>query len=133
MVDNLSKETRSKVMSSIRNKNTKPELMVRKVLWSKGKRYRLHDRSVFGIPDISNKKKKIAVFIDGCFWHGCRRCYKEPTTNTLFWRAKIENNKKRRIKVRTRLRKNGWKVLEFWEHEIKANPPRIAARVLSCL
>src|SRR3989338_10512229 len=81
VADNLSKEKRSKVMASIKGKNTKPELVIRKMLWRKGIRYRTHDKSVFGIPDISIKNKRVAVFIDGCFWHGCNKCYKEPTTN----------------------------------------------------
>ena len=78
MTDNLDRIKRSKIMSSIRGKNTRPELLIRKIIWSSGKRYRIHDKTVYGRPDISNKKRKIAVFIDGCFWHGCKQCYKEP-------------------------------------------------------
>jgi len=105
-------------MASIRGKNTKPELVFRKMLWVKGLRYRVHDSTVFGKPDISNKSKKLAVFIDGCFWHGCKKCFKEPTSNIEFWRRKIHANKNRRIKVKRRLRKEGWKIIEIWEHEI---------------
>jgi len=122
MVDNLSKEKRSKVMTSIRGKNTKPELMIRKMLWSRGVRYRIHDRTVFGSPDVSIKKKKLAIFIDGCFWHGCSTCFKEPKTNVGFWRSKIENNKNRRMIVKKELRKQKWKVVEIWEHDIKNKP-----------
>ncbi len=129
MTDNLTKEKRSKVMASIRGKNTKPELAVRKILWSNGLRYRIHDNTVFGKPDISNKKKKLAVFIDGCFWHGCNRCYKEPKSNVGFWKNKIIKNKQRRIKVRRELRKNGWKIIEFWEHEIINNPEKTASKI----
>ena len=105
MVDNLSNEKRSKVKSSIRGKDTKPEITIRKLLWKKGIRYRIHNKSIYGTPDISIKTDRIAVFIDGCFWHGCRRCYKEPATNTAFWREKIHNNKKRRLDVRKLLKK----------------------------
>ena len=113
-------------MASIKGKNTKPELIVRKSLWSQGLRYRIHDRSVPGTPDISNKKTKLAVFIDGCFWHGCRKCYKEPKTNTKFWREKIQNNKKRRLKVKKMLHNQDWKVLEYWEHQVKVEPKHVA-------
>jgi len=125
MPDKFSKEVRSRIMSSIRGKNTKPELAVRKILWMQGKRYRVHDRSVFGTPDISNKSKRLAVFIDGCFWHGCSRCYKEPKSNTEFWRSKISRNKDRRKVVRSRLRKQGITILQFWEHQVLSNPDKV--------
>jgi len=117
-------------MKSIKGKNTKPELAVRKILWSKGIRYRIHDKSVFGVPDISNKKRKLAIFIDGCFWHGCKRCYKEPTTNTAFWKEKIRNNKKRRLKVRRILKKQGWHVQEFWEHQVNFSPQSVIDSIM---
>ncbi len=129
MVDNLTPEKRSKVMASIRGKNTKPEIKIRKILWSKGIRYRIHDKKVIGTPDILIRKNKIAVFIDGCFWHGCRRCYKEPTTNTHFWREKIQNNKKRRRKVKKLLHNKGWKVLEYWEHQVNTEPYRVVEEI----
>ena len=131
MTDNLSKEVRSKIMSSIKGKNTRPEITIRKNLWSMGHRYRIHDRTVFGTPDISNKSRKIAVFIDGCFWHGCKRCYVEPKSNTKFWRDKISRNQERRKKVRRKLRKDGWAVLEFWEHSVKKNPVSVTAKISS--
>ena len=129
MADNLSPEKRSRVMSAIRSKNTGPELAVRRIVWSMGVRYRIHDRSVFGTPDISNKSRGVAVFIDGCFWHGCGRCYREPRTNTGFWRDKIANNKRRRRRVASRLRSEGWSVLQFWEHSVNGNPRAVAERV----
>lgn len=133
MPDKFSKETRSKIMSSIRGKNTKPELVVRGMLWSKGVRYRIHNKKIFGTPDISIKKKKLAIFVDGCFWHGCRKCYKEPKTNTGFWRKKLEYNKQRRIKVRQGLKGKGWNVLEFWEHQVKNEPQKILEKISSLL
>jgi len=129
MPDRFSKEVRSRIMSSIRGKNTKPEVTIRKLLWQNGKRYRIHDGSVFGTPDISNKSKNVAVFIDGCFWHGCKRCYKEPKTNTSFWRDKISRNRKRRKIVRSRLGKQGMKILQFWEHQIISSPQAVASRI----
>lgn len=125
MPDIFSRDVRSKIMSSIRSKNTKPELVIRRMLWSKGKRYRVHDPTVLGKPDITNRKRRIAVFIDGCFWHGCNRCYVEPKTNTEFWRAKIAANRKRRHLVRSALKNQKWTVLEFWQHDIDNNPERV--------
>ena len=125
MPDKFSKEVRSRIMSSIRGKNTKPELAVRKILWMQGKRYRIHDKSVFGTPDISNKSKRVAVFIDGCFWHGCSRCYKEPKSNTEFWRSKIIRNKNRRKLVRSKLREQGFTMLQFWEHQVLSDPDKV--------
>jgi len=116
-------------MSAIRAKNTKPETIVRKIIWSKGKRYRIHDKTIFGTPDISNKNKRLAIFIDGCFWHGCRRCYREPRTNTEFWRTKIKNNQLRRRIVNQKLKTEGWKVMQFWEHEINKNPQAVARKI----
>jgi DNA mismatch endonuclease (patch repair protein) len=129
MPDKFSRETRSRIMSSIRSKNTKPEITIRRLLWTNGKRYRIHDKSIFGTPDISNKKNKVAVFIDGCFWHGCKACYQKPKTNTRFWSKKILANRKRRSVVATRLKNDGWNVLEIWEHDIKSKPHSIAEHI----
>lgn len=129
LLDNISKEKRSKIMSCIRSKNTKPEITIRKMIWSKGFRYRIHNRSVFGTPDISNRSRNIAVFVDGCFWHGCPRCYKEPKTNVDFWRSKIIRNRARRDTVKKQLRKEGWRVLEFWEHHINKDPQKVVLRI----
>ena len=118
-------------MSSIRGKNTKPELTIRKYLWLLGKRYRVHNKTIFGTPDISNKSKKVVVFIDGCFWHGCPQCYSEPKSNTEFWRAKISRNKIRRKQVRKSLKKEGWIVMEFWEHAVRKDPVSIAIAISS--
>lgn len=130
MADKFSKQVRSKIMSSIRSKNTKPEVTIRKMLWQTGKRYRIHDKTVFGTPDISNKSKNLAIFIDGCFWHGCSRCYKEPKSNTAFWRSKISRNQKRRKIVRSGLRKQGVTVLQFWEHDVISNPKTVIGKIL---
>lgn len=129
MADKFSKVVRSRIMSSISGKNTKPEVTIRRILWRLGKRYRIHDRTVFGTPDISNKSKSVAVFIDGCFWHGCSRCYKEPKTNTDFWRSKISRNQKRRKLVKSTLRKQGVTILQFWEHQVISSPHTVADKI----
>ena len=117
MADRFSKETRSRIMSRIRGKDTGPELAVRRILWKCGLRYRIHDRTVLGTPDISNKRRRLAVFVDGCFWHGCPVCYREPKTNRDFWRGKISRNMRRREVVRAGLEGQGFRVVEIWEHE----------------
>ena len=117
MADRFSKETRSRIMSRIRGKDTGPELAVRRILWRSGLRYRIHDRTVLGTPDISNKRRRLAVFVDGCFWHGCPVCYREPKTNKDFWRCKISRNRERREVVRVALEGQGFRVVEIWEHE----------------
>jgi DNA mismatch endonuclease (patch repair protein) len=133
MPDKFSKEIRSKIMSRIRSKDTKPEIAIRKILWSKGKRYRVHDRTIFGTPDISNRSKKATVFIDGCFWHGCNRCCKQPLSNTSYWKRKIGINIERRRKVVSRLGTDGWKILEFWEHDVDENPYAVAEKIAQIL
>jgi len=120
-------------MSSIRGKNTKPEMTIRRMLWASGNRYRIHDKTVFGTSDISIRKNKLVIFIGGCFWHGCERCYKQPKTNTEFWTNKIDRNPERRILVRRNLKKDGWHVLEFWEHEIKTYPHQVTKNIIEML
>ncbi len=117
-MDRITKQRRSKLMSRIKSKNTSPEIKLRRYLRSQGLRYRLHDRSVPGTPDISNKSKKIAIFVDGCFWHGCPRCYVMPKSNETYWINKMQYNKNRRIAVKRILQRNKWNVVEIWEHEI---------------
>ncbi len=129
MTDNLTAAARSKVMASIKGKDTSPELIVRKRLWAKGKRYRIHDRRIPGTPDISSFPSRIAVFIDGCFWHGCNSCYKEPSSRAAFWRNKLRRNKERRKLVRRQLRSMGFHVLEFWEHKVLEDPEAVAVKI----
>ncbi len=116
MVDRISKEKRSKIMSAIRSKNTKPEVVLRKALWSKGYRFRIY-YSKEKI-DIAYPSKKIAIFVDGCFWHGCPLHSHLPRTNKAYWYPKLERNIQRAKAKDERLQKEGWTVLHFWEHEL---------------
>ena len=111
-MDIVSKEKRSEMMSSIRNKNTRPEMKVRKYLFSKGYRFRLHVRELPGKPDIVLPKYKTAIQVRGCFWHGhgCRLS-SFPKTNRKFWKNKILDNKKRDAKNDRKLRKMGYRLL----------------------
>jgi|TARA_B100002003_G_scaffold225614_1_gene231771 DNA mismatch endonuclease (patch repair protein) len=121
MTDHISKEKRSWNMSRIRSKNTRPELAVRKYLYSNGFRYRLHNRKLPGKPDITNQSKKTAVFVNGCFWHqheGCKRAA-IPKSNKSYWLPKLENNVARFKNNTDKLLDMGWKVFIVWECETK--------------
>lgn len=125
MTDNLSGETRSKVMASIRSKDTSPELLLWKYLDHRA--FRRYPR-VIGRPDFGNVSKRIAVFVDGCFWHGCPNCYKAPTTRKEYWENKLQRNRDNDKKVNYLLNGLGFKVLRFWEHEIRLDPEGTAMK-----
>ncbi len=114
---------RSKIMSKIRGKNTKPEMLFRKALWAKGVRYRVDNRKLPGRPDVSIKKYKLAIFIDGEFWHGYNWEERKPKlkSNREFWIPKIERNLQRDREVNLQLEDLGFTVFRFWESEIKKN------------
>lgn len=125
----------SKIMSANKAKNTTPELIMRKALREEGLLgYRLHWKKVPGRPDIVYPRKKIAIFIHGCFWHRCPLCNPDlPKSHAAFWSKKFENNKKRdEIKVKT-LKSIGWKVFVFWECEIKKNPKSYIKKIKDSL
>jgi DNA mismatch endonuclease, patch repair protein len=120
-------------MSQIRGKNTEPEVRLRKFLWSHGIRgYRIH-YSLLGKPDIVFTKKKIAIFVDGCFWHKCPVCFQEPETHKEFWMKKIGSNVERDLKNTRHLQEEGWTVLRFWEHEIRKTPDEVIEKILQFL
>ncbi|MFB9055392.1 very short patch repair endonuclease [Mariniflexile ostreae] len=112
---------RSKIMGRIKSKNTKPELLFRKALWAKGIRYRIHSEKLPGKPDISIKKHKLAIFIDGEFWHGYHWDERklQLKSNRDFWTPKIERNMQRDREINLELATLGYTVFRFWEHEIK--------------
>ena len=116
LLDNVSKGIRSKIMRSIHSKNTCPELKLRKALWSRGFRYRIH----YGKEkiDVAFPSKKVAIFVDGCFWHGCPIHSHLPKTNSAYWTPKLRKNIERDNVTNKRLKSHGWTVLRFWEHEL---------------
>ena len=121
MADHLSKEKRSWNMSRISSKNTKPELIVRKILSQYDVRYRLHCKDLPGKPDISNKSKKFAVFVNGCFWHqhkGCKRS-NIPKSNKDYWIPKLERNIQRQKESINSFKEMGWMTFIIWECELK--------------
>jgi DNA mismatch endonuclease Vsr len=120
--------TKSEQMARVRSTNTHPELLLRRALWRMGVRYRVHLK-VPGTPDIAFIGPRIAVFVDGCFWHGCPNHYTSPAANAVFWQAKLLRNQARDRQVDATLRAAGWRVLRVWEHEVSADPHRTARRI----
>jgi DNA mismatch endonuclease, patch repair protein len=110
---------RSRIMSAIRAKgNRSTEARMASVLRSaKLKGWRRHV-TIYGTPDFIWPGKKVALFVDGCFWHGCPKCYKPPGHNKTFWRQKVEGNRRRDQRVSSRLRRSGWRVLRVWECQV---------------
>ena len=130
MTDVHDKQTRSYNMSQIKGKDTKPEIMVRKFIYSNGLRFRLHDRKLHGTPDIVLAKYKTVVFVNGCFWHGHNDCNKFviPKTRTDFWLNKINTNIFNDKKNIIALKKEGWKVITVWECQLYK--PRTYEKIL---
>jgi len=132
MADIFSERKRSEIMSKVKSKNTKPEEIVRKYLFSKGFRYRKNVKELPGKPDIVLPKYATVIFVNGCFWHG-HDCPKGtlPATNTEFWEQKIRSNKQRDEKNEKSLVERGWRVETIWECELKNKT--IALKTLEAL
>jgi DNA mismatch endonuclease Vsr len=120
-MDKLTKEQRRKNMQAVKSHGSKIELALAKELWKRGHRYRKNDKTVFGKPDLTFKKIKLAIFVDSEFWHGKNWTERkhDHKTNQQFWYNKIERNIKRDEEVNAHLTKTGWKVLRFWGNDIK--------------
>lgn len=115
-MDTVSKRVRSQMMASVPQKNTKPEVIVRRMLHGLGYRFRLHQKDLPGTPDIVLSRHRKVIFVHGCFWHrhGCRKTT-TPSSNREFWLEKFEANRKRDMKVTSQLRSQGWTALVVWE------------------
>jgi len=122
MADNVSKKKRSEIMSKIKNKDSKIEILFRKELWKRGFRYSKNSTKYFGKPDVVLLKHKTVVFVDSCFWHGCKKHCRIPTVRKKYWTGKIKRNKERDKEVSKYYKKQNWKVFRVWEHDlIKSN------------
>lgn len=130
--DVLTQAQRQYCMGRIRGKDTKPELALRRTLWALGYRYRVHSK-LPGRPDILFINKKVAVFVDGCFWHCCPSHFTMPKTNTEFWRKKLAGNRRRDRAVSVKLHRLGFKVIRIWEHEIRKSPINPIGRIVKQL
>jgi DNA mismatch endonuclease, patch repair protein len=120
MVDVFTPNERSVIMRSVRVKNTEPELLIRSMLRSMGYRFQGHHKDLPGTPDIVLPRRQIVIFVHGCFWHGhsCARGAL-PSSNTGFWKTKIDKNRKRDARTRRQLNRLGWKVINIWQCELR--------------
>lgn len=120
MTDRMSNEKRSYTMSRIRSKgNASTELEMVSIMRRHGIRGWKRSQKVAGKPDFIFWTYRVAVFIDGCYWHGCKRCYIPPKSNEDYWNKKIASNRERDKRITKELTENGWKVIRFWEHSLK--------------
>ena len=121
MADKMTPEQRSNCMRKIRSKDTRPEMLVRRFLFSNGFRYRIHVKSLPGTPDLTITGLRTCIFINGCFWHGHEGCslYVMPKTNVAYWSAKIKRNRERDHEARMALKALGWHTVEIWECQLK--------------
>lgn len=127
MADRFTKEKRSRIMSTVRGFDTEPELLVRRALHRNGYRFRLHRSDLPGKPDIVLPSRRVVVLVHGCFWHrhpGCKKATL-PRQNSTFWKAKLNGNKARDVRVVKKLTALGWKVIVVWECERKSGFHRL--------
>ena len=129
MADIFTPEKRSWVMSRIRGSNTKIDLRMKQMLADTGYKFEMHPE-MYGNPDFAHRRKKIAIFCDGDFWHGYRYGQKKRLAKK-FWRDKIENNMRRDKRYSRKLRRDGWSVLRLWEHDIEKNPEKCRRKILA--
>lgn len=133
VTDRLTREHRSWLMSRVRGVDTGPEVLLRQALWRRGVRgWRLHRRDLPGTPDLVFTRARLAVFVDGAFWHGHPRYLREGRSGP-YWDQKIEANRRRDRRSRSRLRRLGWRVVRIWDFEVRRSPATAAERVAQYL
>lgn len=118
-------------MARIRARNTSPELALRKMLWKQGLRYQLHRKIEGARPDMVFPRARVAIFIDGCFWHGCPDHYVRPRSRTDFWANKLLTNVLRDRAQTVRLESQGWTILRYWEHDVACRADELVAEVIA--
>ena len=124
---------RSALMARIRSKDTSPEVRLRKALWARGRRYRVDSRTPAGRPDLVFPGQHFAVFVDGCFWHGCPDHYVRPRSRSDFWARKLRENVERDRRQTLALEACGWSVHRVWEHDIEERLEEVVAEVEAAL
>ncbi len=132
-MDNVSPSKRSEIMRAIKGHSTKIELDFKRNLQEHGLRFRSNIKRCFGKPDFALKKIKTVIFIDSCFWHGCKLHCRMPQSHVRYWKEKIKRNKDRDKQVAKWYRQHGWRLFRFWEHAIRANPDRQIKKILMAL
>ena len=128
-MDKLSKAECSVFMVGIRGDDLRPETAIRHELRLLGTRFRSSDKRLPGSPDVAVREARLAVFVHGCFWHGCPEHYRRSKSNKAFWDAKLEANRKGNARTRRRLNRMGWGTMTVWEHEAKTDAAGAAARI----
>jgi len=123
-MDTVSPKTRSRVMARVRSKgNRSTEWRLRASLVRAGIRgWTLHSSDIPGKPDFAFRKERVLLFVDGCYWHGCPKCYRRPSSNTEYWDEKVRKNRARDTKTSKKLARQGWRLLRIWEHELSHMP-----------
>ncbi len=119
MADTVSRKVRSRIMRAVKSRETKIEVDFRKALWREGVRYRKNVKTRLGKPDIVVNKSKVAIFVDSCFWHGCPKHCRMPSSKKSYWIAKIRRNRERDKAVTLFYKNNGWRIFRVWEHDLK--------------
>lgn len=127
------KLSRSEAMARIKGRDTRPELLLRQALWRRGLRYRVHKRVEGVRPDVVFIRARLAIFVDGCFFHACPLHGKHPVTNSEYWQRKLARNVERDAENNRALQEAGWRVLRLWEHEIMDDVDAAASRVAESL
>jgi DNA mismatch endonuclease (patch repair protein) len=129
-MDRLNPEQRRRTMRAVRSSRTSLEDQLAHELWTRGFRYRRNQVGLFGRPDFSNQRRRLVVFVDSCFWHGCPVHYRAPTSNVQYWSEKLERNRMRDSAVDAYYAGRGWTSIRVWEHDLKLDPGREAEQVI---
>jgi DNA mismatch endonuclease, patch repair protein len=132
-MDRVDKETRSQVMSTVRSKNTRLEEKLIAILENaEVTGFTRYANGLPGTPDVAFMDERVAVFLDSCFWHGCPKHLRRPSSNTEYWQSKIDKNIRRDRRQRAALRRSGWSAIRVWEHDLP-NPPKVIRKVRRAL
>ena len=129
--DDLAPEVRTRTMKSIRSRNSQMEQGIASALWRRGLRFRRNVRTLFGTPDLANQRRRLVVFLDSCFWHGCPEHYQVPRTNAEYWAVKVRRNRERDVVVTEWYQERAWRIVRIWEHEVRQDPAAVVERLAS--
>lgn len=129
MADTMSPVQRSRCMSRIRSRDTKPELVLRRALFQRGLRFRVRT-TLKGKPDVVFTRARLSIFVDGCFWHGCPEHGTNPKSNSSYWDAKLARNRERDAEVTAALEAEGWEVVRYWDHDIRNDVDRVTNEIV---
>jgi len=129
-MDTFDRRTRSRIMATVKSKGSRIEKQATRILRKAGiKGLTIHAKGLVGNPDLVIARRRMAIFVDSCFWHGCPKHLRVPSSNKRYWRAKLDMNIARDISKRSKLRRQGWSVMRIWEHDL-SNPAGVTKRVL---